>query len=61
MGKILVSWVGRTDLRAVEESGEIGLGRLSNHWLTNCATTVTKTLLAATLATAPQVRWRYVG
>lgn len=29
MGKILVSWVGRTDLRAVEESGEIGLGPIA--------------------------------
>jgi DNA-binding NtrC family response regulator len=29
MGKILVSWVGRTDLRAVEESDEIGLGPIA--------------------------------
>lgn len=29
MGKILVSWVGRTDLRAVEESKEIGLGPIA--------------------------------
>ncbi len=29
MGKILVSWVGRTDLRAVEESDEVGLGPIA--------------------------------
>lgn len=29
MSKILVSWVGRTDLRAVEESEEIGLGPIA--------------------------------
>lgn len=29
MGKILVSWVGRTDLRAIDESAEIGLGPIA--------------------------------
>lgn len=29
MGKILVSWVGRTDLRAVKEADEIGLGPIA--------------------------------
>lgn len=29
MGKILFSWVGRTDLRAVEEAKEIGLGPIA--------------------------------
>jgi sigma54-dependent transcription regulator len=29
MGKTLVAWIGRTDLRAVEESDEIGLGPIA--------------------------------